>query len=168
MTPLARGGLLGAAVGLVLGLLVAPAPAGAAVSDFDLALRWAPVHYQDSDSSDYDADYLSTVDFDADWNARNNWESQDDSVARLTGAVYYSVVETDTHWFLIYAFYHARDWSDVPDPFGLWTHENDMEGALLTVRRDGSTFGVLEAVVTVAHGNFYSYVPAGSPFVSGR
>ena len=63
-------------------LLAAPA-AQALPSDAALALRWAPVHYQDSDSSDYDADYLSTVDFDGDWNAQNNWESQDDSVARL-------------------------------------------------------------------------------------
>lgn len=167
MTLLARGGLL-SSLALVVGLLVAPVPGHAAATDADLALRWAPVHYQDTDSSDYDADYLSTVDFDGDWNARNNWESQDDSVARLTGAVSYSVVETDTHWFLLYGFYHARDWSDVPDPFGLFTHENDMEGALLTVRRDGSEFGVLEAMITVAHGNFYSYVPAGSPYTAGR
>jgi hypothetical protein len=159
-------GLAGAAV-LLLGLIVAPSPAAAAATDLELALRWAPVHYQDSDSSDYDADYLSTVDFDGDWNARNNWESQDDSVARLVGAVYYSVVETGTHWFLVYGYYHPRDWTEF-DPFGLLTHENDMEGALLTVRRDGSTFGVLEAMVSVAHGNFYSYVPPGSPYTSGR
>jgi hypothetical protein len=43
-----------------------------------------------------------------------------------------------------------------------------MEGVLLTVRRDGSTYGRLEAGVTVAHSNFYSYVPAGSTYTSGR
>src|SRR5687768_15454817 len=87
-------------------------PANAAPTDAALALRWAPVHYQDSDSSDYDADYLSRVDFDGDWNAQNNWESRDDNVSRLTGAVYYSVVETSTHWHLIYGYYHPRDWED--------------------------------------------------------
>jgi len=136
-------------------------------SDAQLALRWAPVHYQDTDSSDYDADYLSTVDFDGDWNAQNNWESQDDSISRLIGSVYYSVVETSTHWFIVYSYYHPRDWTEF-DPFGTLTHENDMEGALLTVRRNGSEFGVLEAIVTVAHSNFYSYTPPGSPYTAGR
>ncbi|WP_117215793.1 hypothetical protein [Allorhizocola rhizosphaerae] len=143
-------------------------PATAVPTDAALALRWAPVHYQDSDSSDYDADYLSRVDFDGDWIAQNNWEAQDDSVSRLIGAVYYSVVETSTHWHLVYAYYHPRDWEDYPDPFGQYTHENDMEGALLVVRKDGSEYGVLEAMVTVAHTNFYSYTPPGSPYTGGR
>lgn len=149
-------------------LLLAVAPPAAAATDAELALRWAPVHYQDSDSSDYDADYLSTVDYDGDWDAKNNWEHQDDQLSRLTGHAYYSVAETSTHWFLVYGYYHPRDWEDFPDPFGQFTHENDMEGALLTVRKDGSAYGKLEAAVTVAHSDFYSYVPAGSPYTSGR
>jgi len=153
---------------LIGATVIAASPASAQPTDAALALRWAPVHYQDSDSSDYDADYLSTVDFDGDWNALDNWEAQDDSVSRLIGSVYYSVVETSTHWHIVYAYYHPRDWEDFPDPFGLVTHENDMEGLLLTVRRDGSEFGTLEAMVTVAHGNFYSYTPPGSPYTSGR
>jgi hypothetical protein len=149
-------------------LIVTPTPAHAQVSDAALARHWAPVHHQDTDDSDADADFLSTVDFDGDWNAANNWGHQDDNPAWLTGAVYYSVVETSTHWFLVYGFYHPRDWTDVPDPFNLFHHENDMEGALLVVRRDASTYGALEAAVTVAHSDFFSYVPAGSPFTSGR
>ncbi|WP_035304852.1 hypothetical protein [Actinokineospora inagensis] len=149
-------------------LAVTPVATAAPVGDLDLATRWAPILYQDTDSSDYDADYLSRVDYDGDWNTLNNWENQSASVARLTGAVYYSVVETSTHWFLTYSFYHPRDWEDFPDPLGLFTHENDMEGVLLTVRKDGSTYGALQAMVTVAHTDFYSYVPAGSPFTSGR
>ncbi|CAL9555264.1 hypothetical protein SUDANB95_04482 [Actinosynnema sp. ALI-1.44] len=153
-----------AAVSLPL-LLTAPA---SAATDAELAFHWAPVHYQDTDSSDHDADYVSTVDFDGEWNTVNNWESQDDTLSRLTGAAYYSVVETSTHWFIVYSFYHPRDWEDFPDPFGQYTHENDMEGMLATVRKDGTVFGKLEAVVTVAHSDFYSYVPAGSTFTSGR
>lgn len=153
-----------AAVSLPL-LLTAPA---SAATDAELAFHWAPVHYQDTDSSDHDADYLSTVDFDGEWNTLNNWESQDDTPSRLTGAAYYSVVETSTHWFIVYSFYHPRDWEDFPDPFGQYTHENDMEGMLATVRKDGTVFGKLEAVVTVAHSDFYSYVPAGSTYTSGR
>lgn len=147
--------------------LAVPGPAMAA-TDAELAARWAPVHYQDTDDTDYDADYLSPIDFDGEWDTLNNWEHQDDSVARLTGAVYYSVVTTSTHWFLIYGYYHPRDWCDT-----LWcsstdSHENDMEGVVLTVRRDGSTYGSFEAMVSVAHSHFYSYKPSSSPYTSGR
>jgi hypothetical protein len=148
--------------------LAVVAPAAAVPSDAALALHWAPVHYQDTDSSDYDADYLSAVDFDADWDTRNNWERQDDILARMIGTVYYSVVETSTHWHLVYAFYHPRDWEDFPDPFSLYTHENDMEGVLLVVRKDGSEFGRFEAMVTVAHSDFYSSIPPGGTYTNGR
>lgn len=138
-----------------------------AASDLDLAYRWAPVHFQDTDDSDADADYLTAVDYDGDWNTQNNWENQDDDPTRLKGTVYYSVTETITHWYLVYSFYHPRDWVDYPD-FGLDSHENDMEGVLVIVRKDGSTYGSLEGMVTVAHLDFYSYTPAGSPLTDGQ
>jgi hypothetical protein len=156
--------------GLALGAvttMAAPVPAAAA-TNAELAARWAPVHYQDTDSTDYDADYLSRIDFDGEWDTLNNWEHQDDSLARLTGWAYYSVVSTETHWFLLYGFYHPRDWCDWPFCGSTDSHENDMEGALLTVRRDGSTYGKFEAMVTVAHSDFYSFTPSGSPYTSGR
>jgi hypothetical protein len=149
-------------------LLLNANPASAAPSHRDLAERWAPIHFQDTDGSDADADYLSAVNFDGDWNTLNNWENQDNEVRRLRGIVYYSVVRTRTHWFILYGFFHPRDWSDSPDPGNVLEHENDMEGVLLTVRRDGSTFGRLQAMVTVAHRDFFSYVPAGSPFTGGQ
>jgi hypothetical protein len=162
-------GLSVAACAAVLaGALIAPPRADAAPTDVDLALRWAPVHYQDTAAADYDADYLTRVNFDGNWIGTDNWEHQDDNAAWLTGSVTFSVVETSTHWFIVYSFYHPRDWSDVADPFGLWTHENDMEGVLLVVRKDGTTYGKAEAMVTVAHDDFYSYVPAGSTYTSGR
>ncbi len=149
--------------------LVGPAsPALAAPTAAALAQRWAPVHYQDTDNSDYDADYVSAVDFDGEWNTLDNWEAQGVSVARLTGTAYYSVVDTSTHWFVLYAFYHPRDWVDYPDPLGRDHHENDMEGLVLTVRKNGTPYGALEAMVTVAHSDFFSYTPAGSPFTNGR
>ncbi|MFD3947513.1 hypothetical protein [Streptomyces sp. NPDC058579] len=36
------------------------------------------------------------------------------------------------------------------------------------VRKDDSAYGRLEAVVTLAHDNFYSYTPPGSPFTDGQ
>jgi len=156
--------LAGAVVALFIPIAAA-GPAGAEKSDGAVAARWAPIHYQDTDSSDYDADYLSPIDYDVGWNTLNNWEHQDDDVSRLIGTVYYSVTRTSTHWFIVYAFYHPRDWDD--NPFAS-EHENDLEGVLLTIRRDGSDYGRFEAMVTVAHNDFWSYTPAGSPYGDGR
>jgi hypothetical protein len=154
---------------LLLAVVVGPArPSLAAPSDAELAFHWAPVHYQDTDSTDADADYLTTVDYDGGWQTINNWEDQDDDPGRLSGAVYYSVVETGTHWFVDYAFFHPRDWCDYPLCDLVDSHENDMEGLVMAVRKDGSEFGRLEAMVTIAHTNFYSYVPPGGTYRDGQ
>ncbi|MGW8949592.1 hypothetical protein [Streptomyces sp. NPDC055709] len=147
-------------------VLLAPAPAHAAPGDPELAYRWAPVHYQDSSSSNYRADYLAPVDYDGNWNALDNWDNLDAQAGGLKGTVYYAVSETSTHWYLTYAFFHPRDWKD--SPLNVFSHENDMEGQLEVVRKDGSEYGTLEAVVTLAHDNFYSYTPPGSPFTDGQ
>jgi hypothetical protein len=125
-----------------------------------IAFHYAPIHRQEVDRSgdnglDGRADYVTRVDFDGDWDSRNNWENA--GRFPLPGAAYYSVVETLTHWFVTIMFFHPRDWAS--SPFDT-EHENDSEGILLAVRRDGSRFGRVEAGVTVAHSNFYSFVPA--------
>ena len=160
--------VLSAAAVVAVGLVV-PAPAAhAAASRADLALRWAPIHYQDVDPSGSHAlggrsDYITKVDFDGDLNGRNNWDNA--SVVSASYA-YYSVVETSSHWYLTYLFFHPRDWVD--HPFFETEHENDGEGVLLAVEKDGSTYGVLRSAVTVAHNNFYSYTPSGSTWTGGR
>jgi hypothetical protein len=142
-------------------LLTVPRLASAAVSDADLAYRWAPVHHQDTADADYSADYVSPIDFDGDWESRNNWDNQPGHRDKLTGAAYYSVVETGTHWFLVYSFFHPRDWKLIG------RHENDLEGVVEVIRKDGGDYGTFEAMVTVAHSDFYSYTPPGSPFTEG-
>jgi hypothetical protein len=151
--------------------LVLPAPAGAAVSRSELALRWAPIHYQDVDATGSHAlggksDYITRVDFDGDLNGRNNWDRAAQSDVSFSAAAYYSVAETSTHWYITYFFFHPRDWVD--HPFFETEHENDGEGVLLAVQKDGSTYGVLRSAVTVAHTSFYSYTPSGSTWTGGR
>jgi hypothetical protein len=132
-----------------------------------LAKRWAPIHYQDVDvtgshSLDGRADYISRVDFDGDWSGTNNW---DNAASRpLPAHAYHSVVETGSHWYIVYTFFHPRDWSDTVFDT---EHENDGEGVLLVVERDGTEFGRLVAAVTVAHKDFFSFLPDGSPLTSG-
>jgi hypothetical protein len=157
-------------VALLLGALPAAPARAAAPSDLDLAFRWAPIHHQDTDDADADADFLTAVNFAGDWVASENWERQDDDPTRLKGTVYYSVVETGTHWFILYAFYHPRDWTECYVPICGWMskHENDMEGALLIVRKDGTPFGRFEGMVTVFHLDFFSFTPAGSPLTAGQ
>lgn len=151
-------------VGEIAEALSASQPADRAA----LALRWAPIHYQDVDQTGSHAlggkaDYIARYDFDGDLNGRNNWDNAGNAAYPLSAHGYYSVVETSSHWFIVYLFFHPRDWVDY---FFDTEHENDAEGLLVTVRRDGSTHGVLQSAVTVAHSDFYSYVPAGGTWTA--
>jgi hypothetical protein len=149
--------------------LVGPAPARAeaAVSRAELALRWAPVHHQDVDATGAHAlggksDMITRYDFDGNLNGRDNW---DNAGSDTSAYAYYSVVETATHWYLTYLFFHPRDWVD--HPLFETEHENDGEGVLLAVERNGSDHGVLRGAVTVAHSDFFSYTPSGSTWTNG-
>ena len=148
---------------------VSPLSQSTLLSESDAALvsHWAPIHYQDTDvtgkySLDGESDYITAINFDGDWRATNNWDNTEDYTLSAHG--YYSVVETSTHWFIIYAFFHPRDWTDIFFLYDLDQHENDLEGVLMCVEKDGSPYGVLRGAITVAHTDFFSYVPAGSPW----
>ena len=140
-----------------------------------LAYRWAPIHTQDVDQTGTHSlggksDYITNIDYDGDWNTRNNWEHAGDYP--LKAYAYYSVVSTSTHWYIVYAFYHPRDWAEELIVSRITEHENDLEGFLAIVRRPPvfamNDFGKLEGIVTVFHNDFYSYTPAGSPLRDGN
>ncbi|MBD2439772.1 hypothetical protein [Nostoc sp. FACHB-110] len=131
-------------------------------TDLDLAAYHAPIHYQDTDSTKYSGDYITQFNYDGDWRGTNNWDNL--LSYQLNAHAYYSVAETCTHRFITYSFFHPQDWTDIPFD---QEHENDLEGLLAIVRKDSTTFGKLEGIVTVFHTNFYSYTPAGSPLISG-
>lgn len=156
---------------VAVGLAVPAAPAQAAASRADLALRWAPIHYQDVDATGSHAaggkaDWITRYDYDGNLTGRDNWDNLANSGVDLSAHAYYSVVETSSHWFITYFFFHPRDWVD--HPFFETEHENDGEGLMVTVEKDGSEYGVLRQAVTVAHTNFYSYTPSGSTWTGGR
>jgi Ca2+-binding RTX toxin-like protein len=120
----------------------------------DLAAHWAPVIYQDTDSTCAVADYVTNFDYDGDWQGIDNWEHlATDTTNSFFGTtscqalrstpsyVYYWVVETANDWYIGYALFHPRDWSDgtcLQAAGNANCHENDMEGVLLTVQKDGS------------------------------
>jgi hypothetical protein len=87
-------------------------------------------------------------------------------------AVYFSGCETTTHYFLLYAVYHVFDWWKRLPPDNLYDlirdqldeHAHDVEGALVVVRK--APQATADALVTVAHDNFYLHTepqrPSGS------
>ena len=72
----------------------------------------------------------------------------------LIPSVYYSLVETHSHYFLLYSIYHALDQKS---PFG---HEHDMENVQVVVRKSGE---VVEYVTTNAHHAYFYYVNDDNP-----
>jgi hypothetical protein len=99
------------------------------------------------------SDYLARFDFDGDWEGENNWDNQ--PVGSSQAYVHYAVMETQTHWFLLYNLFHPRDYSD--RCVAGTCHENDNEGLILTIAKDGSPYGRLQVMETLAHNNIYSY-----------
>jgi hypothetical protein len=130
-----------------------------------LAEHWAPVFYQDSDDRDYLADYIVGHDFDGDHRSDNNWENLHAAGVDLSARIYYSVVETTTHWFILYADFHPRDWAKDCSPLIPLSepcHENDLEGAMVVVRKDGSPFGAFLLLYTEAHNILYAFSNDGA------
>lgn len=141
-----------------------------------LAIHWAPLVYQDTDANvllTARDDYLTRIDFDGDWDAWNNQENMESDAFALPGAVYYAVIETVTHWYITYAFYHAYDSSifnpstSRVDEVLLIRHENDVEGVILTIRKDGTPFGAFRVMGTFAHDQIYYFKPDGSDVLLG-
>ena len=130
----------------------------------ELAYNWAPINYQyiSLDNDDYQTkkDLLCPVNFgcyDVNKNESksNNTRCWDTGIVRerlrkadfedLIPSAYYSVAVTDTHYYILYAYYHADD-ND---------HPNDLEGCLLILERDEPR-PILLGMITVAH---YDFVP---------
>jgi len=160
MSPL---GHLRAITALSLVILVALAFSGCAsstptaapsppASHQELARHYAPVIRQGVAS---DQDFITAVDFDGDWVGSNNWENQ--PTGDLSAYVYYAVVESETHWFLFYALFHPRDYTPKPCQETGGCHENDLESIQLVAAKDGTPFGKLLAVETLAHDAIYLY-----------
>lgn len=113
--------------------------------------KYAPVIYQDVNANhDVRADLITRFDVDGDWRMDNQW----DTIGKYPQVpyVYTSVQETKTHLFLGYYFYHVRD-----DGPAVWDpHENDLEGMMIAVRKDGN-YGVPVAMETISHSDFLRY-----------
>jgi len=138
--------------------------------------HYAPAIYQKVHTAPFGlatefADYITSFNYDGNFNAYDNWDNLSSDCGDLCGAgevnctplhplpahVYSSMVETETHLFLQYCLFHPAD--DYKRPSVEFSHENDLEGIILMVRKDGSQFGEPVLLQTQAHLNFYQYLP---------
>ena len=100
-------------------------------------------------------DFITAVDYDGDWSCLNNWENL--TKGNLGAVVYYSVQETDTHYYVGYYFYHPRDDAEV----SLDRHENDLEGIMLAVPKSADGYANPEMMYTQGHGSLFFYFANG-------
>ncbi len=163
---------------------VAQAVPAAGTREREVAAAFAPIFYQALGDKPR-SDYITKFDFDGDWRGDNNWLHADNIRFPLNAYVYYSVAETATHFFVHYAVYHPRDYKGGEtkgailselmregvrrggryDPTGIaeetsLAHENDMEGCLIVIEKDGTgpNDGKVKYVQTFGHGSFSKYV----------
>ncbi|MDP8254522.1 MAG: hypothetical protein P9M14_02115 [Candidatus Alcyoniella australis] len=147
-----------AAIGLILTLALAT---GAFAIDYrSLAETYSPIWYVDTDDGRTKSDYITAYDFDGDRRTDNNWESLESG--DLLAVTYYSVIETETHYFIHYFIYWPQDWFWWPDS-DVVSHENDMEGALVVVTKVEDEPGELLLVETSAELNIFSW--SSHPYV---
>jgi len=153
------------------------------LSDTEIATLFAPTFYQALGDKPR-SDYITNFDFDGDWKGDNNWNNLANKDFSLKAFIYYSVAETTTHYFVHYAVFHPRDYKGGErkgailseliregakrggkyDPTGLadeatLAHENDMEGALVVVKKNGSDLSQAQVIFveTLHHNNFARY-----------
>jgi len=151
--------------------------------DRKIAAEFTPIFYQGI-GEEPRSDYITNFDFDGDWKADNNWKNLDNSSFPLRAWIYYSVLETKTHYFVHYAVFHPRDYKGGlaasqalsaaiqiglerlgHDPTGglaedvALSHENDLEGCLVVARKQGTELSEakVEYVETMAHNRYLRY-----------
>ena len=122
----------------------------------EIARRWAPTLCQAATGHH---DFITRFDFDGDWIGHNNWEHYEGCISNLYAYVYYSIVESNNYYFLTYSFFHPKD---VGNPlFGdAHSHENDFEGCRMVIKKDGTPYGSLYFLETIAHKCKYVYDPS--------
>jgi len=129
----------------------------ASPSLFQIAAHWSPFIYQGTINN---YDLITNFNFDGNWNGYDNWENagKNQYYTNFHAYVYYTIIESDSHYFITYMFFHPRD---TGNPWGLglygWAHENDSEGCRVVIEKDGSNWGRIQNIETIAHESYYIY-----------
>jgi hypothetical protein len=95
-----------------------------------LAEKYAPVIYQATIPQTPQFDFLTTVDFDQDFKGMNNVDNVK-VIEKIPSYIYYSVIESKSHYFITYTFYYPfRFENKETDRLG-----NDTSGATVVVAK---------------------------------
>ena len=151
-------------------LLLATTNASALTRE-EIAKRHAPVFFQEV--RDKVRDLYAAYDFDGNWAGDDNKQNVEcvkdaskcsglacaNGSCKLVGTVYFTVIETSTHWFVQYLPYHPLD-TKVTNG-----HEHDTESVLAVIAKDGSEGGKLLAIETRFHTDWFTYT---DPSVTAR
>jgi hypothetical protein len=136
-----------ATIAVMLFTLVNSAQVNASVP-MDVVLRWAPVieqqHYSTSPIDRVNV--FTRVNFDQDWRTNNN-SMNIPFVNAVDPAVYYSLAESTTHYFVGYYLYYPRYG-------GKQEHENDMIGALIALRKPGLWAENVDMILSYSNGKW--------------
>lgn len=127
---------------------------------------WAPKVYQDLRQDKvlwhqyYPAgDMITNVNYDDDWDAGNNWDNtpRTSDFSLMKAYAYGIYIETETHYFLTYCYYHAMDDAF----FSADRHENDVENVNLVIRKgtENDGYGSFEVMETTIHSTKGEYTP---------
>lgn len=157
LAPLALHATLVLTAAPMLPLVAEPTLPDAAEAPVDdvwwIAYAFAPWLYHETHGELGRQDIPAAMDFDGDRDARDNWEEL--PRYEIVPTLYYTVVETGTHYVVSYHLYHPRDWVRVP--LGTQdTHEGDGENVQIVVSKE-----TMEPVLvsTQAHYRMWSYAP---------
>ena len=104
----------------------------------EIAVKYAPVLYQELHKNSLYAhwDYICALNFDEDWNPLNNSENLEKGKFSLEACLYYSVVESETHFFISYSLFHPLDWNYTDDGRLRKWYENSMRHLQVVVEKE--------------------------------
>lgn len=99
--------------------------------------KFAPLIFQETNSRAKPEhwDFITSFDFDGDLIGSNNEKSLKSDKHQLPATVYYSFLETKSHYFIVYSLFHPLDWDTVPSFIPYTWHENDMENIQIVVSK---------------------------------
>ena len=94
-----------------------------------IAARYSPIIYQRTGSGLVQGDYLTSFDFDKDWDGSNNFNNLKQAT-EIPSFIYYDVVETKSHYFVRYLYFYPYHFGTGEKRFG-----NEMSGATVVVQK---------------------------------
>jgi hypothetical protein len=105
----------------------------------DIAAHYAPIILQETPEKILPPHYdsMCAIDFDGDWNTQNNLASleADKTGDSLKPTIYYAVMETKTHFAIVYSIYHPLDWSYEDQRVCRW-YENDIKNLQILIKKE--------------------------------